>query len=231
MITTPRRHGSQPDARNLELVTYILCTMSHLATWQGKPRVGIDHALAARAWGREVDNPLARAYAADVSARAFAADGQAALCDEALDEEQAALATYHPDQPAPGWWYFYDASFNLGTRAECALQLGRPDQAWDTAAEALRLIDGTNLHNYALTLSFQGEARIAQGNITEATAILGDVARLTAAGRAARLTQRLLRLRQALAPWERSRAVHRLDERLAAYGVDGSGNTNKSYAE
>jgi hypothetical protein len=41
------------DAQNVELVAYILCTMSHLATWQGKPRVGIDHAVAAAVWAEQ----------------------------------------------------------------------------------------------------------------------------------------------------------------------------------
>lgn len=38
------------DVQNVELVAYTLCTMSQLATWQGKPRVGIDHAVAAAVW-------------------------------------------------------------------------------------------------------------------------------------------------------------------------------------
>src|SRR5262249_16698603 len=59
------------DAQNAELVTYILCAMSQLATWQGKPRVGIDHAVAAAVWAHQADSPLARAYAADVAVGAY----------------------------------------------------------------------------------------------------------------------------------------------------------------
>jgi tetratricopeptide (TPR) repeat protein len=47
------------DAENVELVTYILCSMSQLATWQGKPRVGIDHAVAAAVWAEQVHSPRA----------------------------------------------------------------------------------------------------------------------------------------------------------------------------
>ena len=68
------------DAQNVELVTYILCTMSHLATWQGKPRVGIDHAVAAAVWAEQAHSPLARAYAADVAVRAYVADNQPDKC-------------------------------------------------------------------------------------------------------------------------------------------------------
>ena len=67
-------HSAAHDAQNVELVTYILCTMSHLATWQGKPRIGIDHAVAAAVWAEQAQNPIARAYAADVAVRAYVAD-------------------------------------------------------------------------------------------------------------------------------------------------------------
>ena len=43
--------------------------MSHLATWQGKPRMGIDHAVAAGEWAKRTDDLLLRAYAADVGPR------------------------------------------------------------------------------------------------------------------------------------------------------------------
>jgi hypothetical protein len=36
------------DAQDTELGALVLCFMSHLATWQGRPRVGIDHAVAAQ---------------------------------------------------------------------------------------------------------------------------------------------------------------------------------------
>ena len=48
---------------------YVLCNMSHLATWQGKPRMGIDHAVAAGEWAKRTDDLLLRAYAADVGPR------------------------------------------------------------------------------------------------------------------------------------------------------------------
>ncbi|MGH3735756.1 MAG: helix-turn-helix transcriptional regulator [Micromonosporaceae bacterium] len=216
--------GAAHDAKDLQLVTYILCTMSHLATWQGKPRVGIDHALAASAWAQQIDNPLARAYAADVSARAFAADGQALQCDKALESERTALAEYRPDLPTPEWWYFYDESFLLGTQSECALKLGRADDALESAHQSLRLVDKANLHNYALTLSFQGEARIVQNNVSEASQIIGDMAQLTTVGRLSRIAHRITELRDRLNRWSNLRPVRQLDERLRAYGLAAGGN-------
>jgi tellurite resistance protein len=100
------------DAHNVELVTYVLCTMSHLATWQGKPHVGIDHAIVARTWAAQSGNPRAEAYAADVTARAFAADGQADICRQTLDVEQAAVAKISADTTDPSWWYFMTSHFS-----------------------------------------------------------------------------------------------------------------------
>ncbi len=102
------------DAHNVELVTYVLCTMGHLATWQGKPRVGIDHAIAAQAWAGQTANPKAEAYAADIAARAFAADHEADRCRAVLDAEQTTLASLGRADPGLPLWYFYDESFYLG---------------------------------------------------------------------------------------------------------------------
>jgi hypothetical protein len=66
--------------------------MSHLATWQGRPRVGIDQAVAAQGWARQTDNPSLRAYAANVAARVFAREGDAHACMRELAQARAELA-------------------------------------------------------------------------------------------------------------------------------------------
>jgi hypothetical protein len=62
------------EAQDVELGAFVLCNMSQMATWQGRPWVGIDHAAAAQGWAQRTDSPSLRAYAADVAARAFALD-------------------------------------------------------------------------------------------------------------------------------------------------------------
>jgi len=218
------------EAENVELVTYILCTMSHLATWRQRPRVGIDHAIAAQTWAVQTPSAKARAYAADVAARAYAADRQASRCQAALEDEHAALAiATEDDTPVSSWWYFHDESFYYGTKSECDLQLGTPEAAWRAAEQSLKLVDPANLHNYAHTMVMQADARIRQSDIGQACRTIGDIAKLTAVNRSGRMTQRIRRLRQALEPWERTRNVRTLDEQLAHYGVP-SGNeiTNRS---
>jgi tetratricopeptide (TPR) repeat protein len=176
------------DAQNVELVTYILCTMSDLATWQGKPRVGIDHAVAAAVWADQAHSPLARAYAADVAVRAYVTDNQPDKSRETLDREYAALQAAWADEPHAAWWYFYDESFYWGTESECCLKLGRPDAAMDALDKSLT---GITSH---------------------------------------RIAQRITGVRALLAPWQRTKPVRELDERLAVYRpVMGSGSDNTKH--
>jgi tetratricopeptide (TPR) repeat protein len=220
------------EAENVELVTYVLCAMSQLATWRGEPRVGIDYAAAAAVWARNA-SPLAQAYAADVAVRAYVADDQPDKCRESLDGEYATLKA-SSDTPVPAWWYFYDESFYWGTEAECALKLHRPEAALQALDRSLALVDPANLHNYAFRQLFCAEARIQQGAVDQAADILGEVARLTTMNSTERIVQRLGDLRGALAPWERTQPVRQLDDRLALYrplgsGI-GSGRTNRTYS-
>jgi len=222
---------SAHDAHNVELVTYVLCSMSHLATWQGKPRVGIDHAVAAQSWADRSGSAQARAYAGDVAARALAADGQWSACRQALDDERAALAQIGPSgSPAANWWYFYDESFYWGTESECALLEGDSKRALETTAKSLQMIDSANLHDYAATLTFQSEALILEDEVDEACRILGDVARLTVVNTSRRIDQRLTVLRGRLDRWQGSQSLTDLDETLRLYrrAEIGSGSTNKS---
>ena len=221
------------DAQNVELVTYILCTMSHLATWQGKPHVGIDHAVAAAVWAEQAHSPLARAYAADVAVRSYVADSQPDKFRETLDREYAALQAAPADEPTASWWCFYDESFYWRTEGECALKLQRPDAAMDALDKSLTLIDPVDLHNRTFRLLFRAEARIQQAEIAEASSIVADVARLTAGNGSQRIAQRITDVRGLLTPWEQTRPVRELDERLAAYRPavgSGSGNTKRTYS-
>jgi tetratricopeptide (TPR) repeat protein len=205
------------DAQNVELATYVLCTMSHLATWQGKARVGLDHAIVAQTWASQTGNPRAEAYAADVAARAFAADDQPDTCRRMLDTEQAAVAKITSDAADPLWWYFYDEAFFWATTSSCALQLRDPGTALETVSKSLATTNPSNVHNYAFTLLFQSEAFVQQGHLAEACQGIGEVVTLTAPNRSQRISQRVTDLRASLTPWQRSKLVRELDELLTAY--------------
>jgi tetratricopeptide (TPR) repeat protein len=205
-------------AQDTDLVTYVLCTMSHMATWTGQPRVGIDHAVAAQTWARRTANPLALAYAADVTARAYAADNASALdCDTALALEHEALQAEPANPHVPDRWYFYDESFRLGTEAETSLLLGRPAAALDAAGRSLALIDPANLHNRVMTQALQAEAVILQGDGCGACTLIAGIARTTVGNTSRRIDDRITGLRRELGPWGRTAAVRDLDEQLRLY--------------
>jgi hypothetical protein len=205
------------QAGNADLVAYVLSASSHLAASQGNNRDAVDHAHAAQQAARSSGSPFAVAYAADVTARAYAAAGQVARCQAALDREQSALSDIEPDTPRAPWWAFYDRSFYWGTESECALQLGMSVDASDAAGRSLGLVAPVNLHNSALTLAFRAEALIRQGEVDEACRTLADTARLTTLNSSRRISRRIDRLRAELRPAEHSAAVRELDERLAVF--------------
>jgi hypothetical protein len=215
------------DAQNVELVTYILCTMSQLATWQGKPRVGIDHAVAAAVWAEQAHSSLARAYATDVLVQAYAADNRPDNFRKKLDEEYAILQARQPDEPCAPWWYFYDESFYWRTVGYCELTVQQPEAAMSALDKSLALVDPVHLHNNAFRQLFRAEARIQQAEITEATSIIYDVTHHTALGCSQRIVQRISKLRSLLVPWERTKPVRELDARLAAYTPGGNGSMKR----
>jgi hypothetical protein len=204
------------DAENVELATYILCAMSQLAVSQGKPRAGIDHAAAAVVWAEQSHSPLAEAFAADRAVRAYMANNQPDRCRESLDQEYAALKAANRDEPTTPWWYFYNESFYWDTAARCELTLHRPEAALSAINKSLTLVDPAHLRQRILRLLLRAEARIQQEEIQEASSIVADVTRLTAVNTSHLIVQRISEVRTLLIPWERTKPVRELDERLAA---------------
>jgi hypothetical protein len=204
-------------AGNNDLVAYTLSASSQLAAVRQRPRHAVDHAQAALQAARASGSPYAVAYAADVTARAYAAAGQLGRCQAALDREQEALAMISDDTPRSPWWYFYDRSFYWGTESECALRLNMPVDASDAARRSLDLVTPLNLHNSALTLAFRAEALIKQGEYEEACETLADSARLTTLNSSRRIARRVDLLRRQLRVAEDTPAVRDLDEKLAEY--------------
>ncbi len=203
-------------ADNNDLATYTLAAASQLAVTRGRPRLAIDHAQAAQQAARSSDSPYAAAYAADVTARAYAAAGQMSRCQAALDREQEALSAIGANTPRAHWWYFYDRSFYWGTESECALRLDMPVDAFDAAHRALGLVAPANLHNSAITQAFRADALIRQREVEEACLALGEAARLSTMNSSRRISRRIDKLRGQLRFADDTAAVRALDENLAA---------------
>ncbi len=204
-------------AGNNDLVAYTLSAASQLSAVRQKSRPAIDHAQAALQAAKASGSPYAMAYAADVTARAYAVAGQVGRCQSALDREEEALSQITDDTPRPPWWYFYDRSFYWGTESECMLRLNMPVDASDAARRSLGLVTPLNLHNSALTLAFRAEALIKQQEYEEACLTLADSARLTTLNSSRRIARRVDLLRRQLRVAEDIPAIRDLDEKLAEF--------------
>ncbi len=204
------------QAENTGLGAFVLCEMSHLATWQGTPRIGIDHAVAAEQWADRTGDLRLRAYTADVAARAYAADGQRDACLSALDTAHTVLTT--ADDQAPSF-STYDEAIHISIRGGCHLTLREPDHAISYAQQSLETLDQSYARDVAMTIVDLGEAYVQCTEIDEAARLLGDAGEIAAGHSSVRLTDRLAQARAGLQPWHDTAAVRALDERLAAHGL------------
>ncbi len=205
------------EAQNTGLGAFVLCKMSQLATWQGRPRIGIDHAVAAEQWANHTDDLRLRAYTADVAAQAYAADGQRDACVNALDTAHTVLTIV--DDQAPRFTSTYDEAAHISIRGECHLKLGEADPAVSSAQQSLGLLDPSRARTVAMTIIDLAEAYVQCTEIEEATRLLGDAGDIAAGHSSVRLIGRLEQARAAMQPWRHTAAVRVLDERLVAYGL------------
>jgi transcriptional regulator with XRE-family HTH domain len=204
------------EAQNTGLGAFVLCQMSQLATWQGKPRIGIDHAVAAERWAERADDMRLRALTAGAAARAYAADGQRDACLTTLDTAHTALT--RADNQAPSY-STYDEALHISFCGECHLKLGEADPAVSYAQRSLKHLDRSRARDVAMTIVDLSEAYVQCNEIDEAARLLGDAGSIAAGHSSVRLIGRLEQARAGMRPWQHTAAVRTLDERLASYGL------------
>ncbi|MGH3719348.1 MAG: hypothetical protein ACRDRI_11035 [Pseudonocardiaceae bacterium] len=204
------------EAENAGQGGLVLCEMSHLATWRGTPRIGIDHAVAAGQWAGRTGDLRLRAYTSDVAARAYAADGQHDACFAALDTAHTVLMK--ADDQAPSCIPYGEGGY-MSVRGGCHLTLRETDQAISYAQQSLRVLDPLSTRNVAMTLVDLGEAYVQCAEIDEAARLLGDAGEIAAGNSSVRLARRLVQARAGMQPWQDTAAIRTLDERLVAYGL------------
>src|SRR5262249_19326882 len=210
--------SSAHEAENSALAAFVLCNMSHLATWQGKPRVGIDHAVAPQGGPQTAAALLRQPPPPHLAARAFALAGQPSACLAELKAAGQAVSAA-ADREHSSLVYFYGLGQFASTQSRCLLQLHDAGQAALAARSSLELLDGSFVRNVAFSTLTLAEAHARARDVDRAAQVLGDAGELVARTRSARLTQCLRAGRSQLAQWGTSKAVRTLDARLAAYGL------------
>lgn len=208
------------EAGNIELGAIVLGGMSGLAVLQGKPRVGIDHAVAARQWADRTDDMRLRAWTAAAGiARAYAADGQQDACLAALDMAETELGRAG-EQAVPGYYSInYYEGIHDSFCGQCHLELRDAGSAADYAQRSLVTLDRSYTRHVALTTVDLARAYAQSDEVDEAARLLGDAAEIAAGNSSARLVTRVRQGRADLRPWANTATVRALDDRLASCGV------------
>jgi transcriptional regulator with XRE-family HTH domain len=130
---TEARHVAH-EADDDAMCSLVLANWSQLATWSGDPRLGVEHALGAVAWGQRAGSKLLVSYARDVGARAYSAVVRRSgkrnqrpdqgHCMESLDLAHRGLVDAPDGDPGSTLVYFYDDGIHLTTRIGCLLDSG-----------------------------------------------------------------------------------------------------------
>ncbi|WP_280491895.1 hypothetical protein [Nocardia asiatica] len=203
------------QAEDTTLAAITLCQASHLATWRGNGRRGVDHGVAAQQWAARTGDPRLRAYAADVTARALAATGQRRDCLELLDSltgERGATVT-PTESPA----YFYDDGLAVSTLGQCLLTLGETAAAVDALTDGDSGIAEEFTRNRAFNAVDLAAAHLGSGDIDAAAAAARTAAELTATNRSPRLIATLTDVRIKMHRWDNASPVLELDTDLRRY--------------
>jgi tetratricopeptide (TPR) repeat protein len=208
------------EAEDNDGAGYMLAGLSQLAIWQGKPRIAVDHAVAASAWVSQSSDQGLRAYVAMRTAEACATAGQRRGCLDALEAATRAMDNVADDlTPADSRAYYVSQAFLESYRGQCLSLLGDAVEAVEASRRAVAAIEPTRTRDLAMTLLELERALIQLGDIDEAAAAVGQAADLTARNRSPRLSAAIRDGRAALAPWSGSQAVRELDARLAARDI------------
>jgi tetratricopeptide (TPR) repeat protein len=218
-------HQADDDA----MCSMVLANWSQLATWRGDPRLGVEHALGALAWGQRAGSKLLTAYACDVGARAYAAVVRRSAkgerrkdhtrCFRSVDQAQRELHGADAGDPGARLVPFYGEGQYLSTKTGCLLDTGDPAQALQVAATAAAGIDPAFVRNVAYIKLKTAQAHLHLRDIEEACEELGEAARLAEHNTSPRLARSVVETREKLSPWHRTRSVAALDERLQGSGL------------
>ncbi|GAA3039172.1 hypothetical protein [Streptosporangium longisporum] len=216
-------HAANDDAMN----SFVLANWSQLATWQGDPRQGVEHALGALAWGQRARSRLLVSYACDVGARAYSAvlsrsprtdrRKDHARCMTSLDQARRELVHAGEGDVASHLLYFYGDGQYLSTKTKCLLNMGDAQTAVEVAARSLAKIDPAFVRNMAFSRLDLARGHLQLRAIDEACEHIGEAARLTCKNTSPRLARSVVEVRETLNPWARTRQVAALDEKLHAF--------------
>jgi hypothetical protein len=209
------------EAHDIEFGVLVLCSMSYLASWRGQPRVGIDHAVAAQGWARQVDNPRLTANAYAMGARVLAMDGQARAALSGIEQAHTVLAKADVAGPRTVAYPYNDGILAID-ESVCHLHLGDAKTAAEVAGRATGSFGDTFTGNQTVA-SLQlavSRLRADKPDVVAAAMAIREAGRSVSRNRSTRLAERLRRGLRQLEPWRDTPEVKDVREELAALGLN-----------
>jgi len=173
-------------------------------------------ALARSAFaGAKGATPRAAAMLALREARAHAALGDAAACEELLTQADALFGRAVASDDDPAWLgYFDESEFNaqVGT---CYLDLQNPGKADGYFSRTLRLAPATKIRDRATYVIRRASAQAQLGNADRAAALIADAVPLIREAPSERNVRRIFRARERLPFAKTDPRGRELDDKLA----------------
>jgi hypothetical protein len=192
---------------NAALSVNVMASMSHLALYQQQPDKAVRLARAGREQlGRGALPPtlVARLYA--MEARGLAACREATTCHQALAAAERTLQ-HARDAQSADWLGHFDEGSLAAEAATCFRQLGDLWEAERRAERVIALRAGDQTRSRAFGQLILAGIYVERDELERACALGHEVLRATQGMESARVTERLLGLRQQLLPWRDSGIV------------------------
>lgn len=161
------------------LARYVLMSQSEQAHSRRNAAEAVKLAQAAQAGEGEL-TPAARAWAADLEARAWALAGRPGPCKRKLDEAEGLLGASAEAGRAdePPWIYHFQARSLAVHRGVCLTDLGEAGAAVEALSAAIAGLPADWARDRAYYLSWQAQAHAGAGDLEQAGAVGCEAARL-----------------------------------------------------
>ena len=203
-------------AGNPACAAYAAANTSFVARLRGDTPTAMDTAAAARSLAARTGDARLKALAEQMSAGAYALDGQYGPCMIACDRAHDFVASSNGSAPESLAYWVHHATLD-SQRSTFLTLLDKPREAVEAASNAQAQYDRTCVGGYALCEVRLGTALVLSKEISEAARVLGDVA--SQAHLFPRLATDLHAARAQLQPWADTQAVKTLDAQLQACGL------------
>ncbi|MEU4832715.1 hypothetical protein [Streptosporangium sp. NPDC023615] len=206
------------ELRAPALLAHLHGLLAYMALYEKKPTVAMDHVFAAEGWARESGNPLQQAATAIQVARVVSSTrrdhGGLRLLDRATD-----LAGVRVSEPNPRHLFWLDQDRVASYGVFCLLELKQADRAIAEAEQRLARMRSDSVRERGILQLEYATALIQKREIPAAVAAVDEAVHIAARHSSARLIESVRQVRGRLQPWEQSRHVRELDERLRSSAI------------